>query len=1430
MMIAARFATEVQRRIRAVNAALPMVWLLGIAWFAALAIFAGVSCQGQAAPIVLPWTMTTIAGNGAPGTPVSGELATSTSLSSDLRAVDVDGQGDVFIADANSNMIEEVNRATGKITIVAGGASAVCSGATDKVGDGCPATQAELNTPRGLALDKAGNIYIADYNDSMVRMVNHQTGIITNLAGAPGTKTYTGDGGAASASTLNEPRGVRVDNDGNIWICDTSNNVVREIFASNQGTYKAGDIYTVVGYNPGTGSAATGGFAGDGSAANSSGVELHEPTDVVFDSANNAYIVDFSNSVIREVNASTDIIETIIGENGSAAPTTAPSWPAPATTTPLGNPTKIAIDSEGNLYFADSSESVVYLYDPSAQTIMPIAGEYGYGGTASSSFPVCASATDVLGDGCPATQALFNQGNSALGVAIDANNDLYISDPADDRIREASTDLTFAASNVGTAESQTVEVHFAAGDSPAAKSGIVAGSSAQGFTLPSAASCTTNSDTTTDCTVTVQFNPVNPGVAFSPLAVTGVKSHRSFPLRGVGKGVLSSFDPGTSSLMGSSLSAERGAALDAAGNLYIADTGNNRVVEENATTGAQTVFAGTGTAGYSGDGGLAASAALSGPTAVAVSYSGMVYIADTGNNVVRVVDPISGDISTYAGGATTVCSIATLVLDAQGDGCPATQATLKAPAGLATDILGNLYIADTGDNLIRRVDAGSGTINLEAGLIAGATVCSASSDSYGDGCAPSQASFNSPAGLAAGGDGDLLVADSGDNKIRMISAGANLVTSVAGNGQSVFTGDGGAATSASLNAPEDVKVDAAGDVYIADTGNAVVRLVSASSGDISSLLGLGGNSGSAGGSGSASTLQLSSPAGLAVSPSGEVFVSDGGNNRLVEDDRNAALLAFGSSNIGVETLEQTATISDSGNQSLVFAGTPFYTATGDTADFVLDNSAESACAGGQTLTAGADCTLAAAFEPTATGTYTESLATPGNAVNAASAGITLSGTGVNLPTTMVSIVLTSPSSGSLSYGEAATFTATVAPTSGTGVPTGSLTFTVDGVEQPETTLSATGTAALTLNLTVGKHTIAAVYSGSSAYAPSNSTLTETVSLAATTTVLTISPATVITGNPAVLSAQVTSATTGVPTGTVTFMAGGAALGAPVTLSATGTATLTLSTLAIAQYSVTAVYSGDPNYATSSSGVVPLAVTPIPPGFTMVAAPATLSVPQGGTTQTILALAPAGGISGTVTFSCSGLPANTTCTFYPTTLSLPTANAASTCSTQIESTGPQQFPTTDVCTSMTITTNVPPVALNARLEAPSTRSRVLAATLLLPALLLLMPFSRRRRQMPLLLVAVLCLAGLVSLSGCASNATQTPAQSSPVGTSTIKVTASGPDNVTQTIPVSVNILTATAVTAQLSAPPAVGVGDGRPQGVEIAALTPVDGAALPVLRP
>jgi sugar lactone lactonase YvrE len=304
-------------------------------------------------------------------------------------------------------------------------------------------------------------------------------------------------------------------------------------------------------------------------------------------------------------------------------------------------------------------------------------------------------------------------------------------------------------------------------------------------------------------------------------------------------------------------------ALDSSGNLYIADTVNNAIRKVTISTGIITTVAGTGTPGYSGTKGVATSATLNSPNGVALDSSGNLYIADTGNNVIRKVTASSGVITTVAGNGTSGYS---------GNNGAAASATLNSPNGVALDSSGNLYIADTSNGVIRKVTASSGVITTVAG--------SGSSGYSGDGGSATSAKLTIPNGVAVDSSGNIYIADTGNSVIREVSSG--VIATVAGSGTSGYSGDNGAATSAKLSIPYGVAVDSSGNIYIADTGNNVIREVTASSGDITTVVG-NGTSGYSGDDGAATSAELNSPYGTAVDSSGNIYIADSGNNVIRKD-------------------------------------------------------------------------------------------------------------------------------------------------------------------------------------------------------------------------------------------------------------------------------------------------------------------------------------------------------------------------------------------------------------------------------------------------------------------------------------------------------------------------------------------------------------------
>jgi sugar lactone lactonase YvrE len=275
---------------------------------------------------------------------------------------------------------------------------------------------------------------------------------------------------------------------------------------------------------------------------------------------------------------------------------------------------------------------------------------------------------------------------------------------------------------------------------------------------------------------------------------------------------------------------------------------------------AQTIstLAGNGTSGYMGDGGAATAAELSFPYAVAVDAAGNVYVADQVNHCIRKINT-SGIISTVAG---------TGVQGNSGDGGLATSANLYLPTGVAVDGAGNIYIADYFVNRIRKVNT-SGIISTIAG--------SGAQGFSGDGGPATSAKFYWPGAVAVDGAGNLYISDQRNNRIRKVNT-AGIITTIAGNGIQGYTGDGGVATTAAINSPQGLGVDAAGNVYFSDGGNNHIRKIS-TAGIITNFAGNGIN-GFSGDGGQAGSAAIFGPDGIMVDANGAVYFADSNNNRI----------------------------------------------------------------------------------------------------------------------------------------------------------------------------------------------------------------------------------------------------------------------------------------------------------------------------------------------------------------------------------------------------------------------------------------------------------------------------------------------------------------------------------------------------------------------
>lgn len=647
-----------------------------------------------------------------------------------------DGAGNIYFADSLDNRVRKVDT-NGIISTVAG------NGVAGFGGDGGPATQAMLNSPYGVKVDaKGANLYIADYDNHRVRMVVLATGVITTVAGN-GSYKWSGDTGVATQIPM-DVYDVAVDTAGNVYIADYYNSRVRKVLAS------AGTVSTLAGIaNPGN--------AGDGGPA--AQAAINGPGSISVDAQLNVYFLDANNNRVRKINQGSGIITAFAGTGAFGYGL--PGYDGnngPAIAAFLTGPFSVAAEADGNVLVLCVFE--LWRVNVTTGIIQYIGGSETIG---------------YAGDGGTATAAQF-----AIPIYVTGapNGDILLADSGNFRVRKIS------GGNVTTVAGTSI------------LDGIPA---------------------------TTAFLNQPDGLVFDPrgdlvIADTGDNRVRSVPSSGIIANLAGNGVRGSSA---GELYFPRGVTSDALGTLYFADQENNRVMKLPSGS-AITLEAGNGNLGFSGDGGLAIQAKLNSPTGVAVDAAGNVYIADYNNERIRMID-LNGNISTIAGNGnymfvgdngpaksaqldpydlaldksgnlfvadsynhrirkinlttmviTTVAGIGTPGYS--GDNGLAAGAQLKFPTGVTVDASGNLYIADEGNSVVRRVNASTGVITTIAGN--GNMVFNAETGTA------IGVSIN-PTRVALDSSGGIHVCDQFNDRIRKLTVQVPVTMTISsGNGQS----------------------------------------------------------------------------------------------------------------------------------------------------------------------------------------------------------------------------------------------------------------------------------------------------------------------------------------------------------------------------------------------------------------------------------------------------------------------------------------------------------------------------------------------------------------------------------------------------------------------------------------------------------------------
>ncbi len=758
-------------------------------------------------------------------------------------------------------------------------------------GDGGQAAMAQLNVPYQLAFDRAGNLYVADAGNYRIRKIS-PAGIISTVAGTgtpANAPNQDGDGGLAIAAKLQPLRGLTVADNGDIYFLEGFTHLRRiaadtgilttiakvasvfhpasDVAIDGQGNFLVtGDgenvIYKITPGGAVSTFAGTGNFSGPlGDGGPATQATLNRPNGILLDKSGNVIFADYFNRRIRRITPN-GIINTIagIGDSGSFGD-------GGLATAAYLLPFDLALDSAGNLLFSTGTLADGHFVrkistDGAINTIAGNGSRF-YGG-----------------DGGLATSATL----STSGIAVDGAGNIYVADSENHRIRKltplTSSDTaapTIAISSPtsgptwttlngtlylsGTAadDSLLVQVSWKNDRGGSASASGTTTWSAQIPLQPGVNNITVTAwDAAGNASTKTLAVTYNAAASFNTIVGSSV----AVPASSIGGPYISGgFSGDGGSATAAKLDSPRSVARDNTGNLYIADTANHRV-RRVAPDGTISTFAGSGTAGSGGDEGPATAASLNQPQGLAVDPAGNVYIADTLNHRVRKVTP-AGIISTVAGTGIEAFG---------GDGGAATAAQLAGPRGLAIDGVGNLFIADSGNHRIRRVDVNTRVITTAAGGGYGYA---------GDNGPATEALFRFPFAVTVDPSGNLYIADTGNYRIRKVSATGTIKT-IAGIGQEGYGGENVLATTARLGSVTGLAIDSAGNLFAAESTTQRIRRITPN-GILGTVAGVGylkfDDFGSASGDGLVA--QLNTPSGVAVGTAGKIYIADTGNHRVI---------------------------------------------------------------------------------------------------------------------------------------------------------------------------------------------------------------------------------------------------------------------------------------------------------------------------------------------------------------------------------------------------------------------------------------------------------------------------------------------------------------------------------------------------------------------